>query len=168
MRLDAGKSALFGFLGWGGIAFALFLALYFGAAFHAELHVAEVRSFLIEDSRWVASTFGLQTLQLLAAHWLLAGLLGRGSVARIQSANVVLLFAMICILALTLNRYFYWAETYCDVLPNPHEGFQITKVYECPSSQIFFRFLGMASLLLIGLSLVTRIVKSCYANTQAE
>lgn len=171
MRKSAVNSATFGFLICVAFALVFYTFLYFNASAQADKHAADImstfgdsealaRTGVIADARWVAMEFLKLVLSLLTVYWLAAGVLGRGKILRPKSANVLLVLAIACLVAVTLNRYYFWAETYCDVLPYPHEGFHITKIYECPSSQIFYSSLHALAILLFFLSLLLRIVLS--------
>ncbi|HEV2078422.1 MAG TPA: hypothetical protein VGR19_00785 [Allosphingosinicella sp.] len=167
----ASKSALSSFLVCALLTLALYFWLHFGAVSIAETNTAaiaqafnepehEVYAWLIEESRWRARHGATSLLIIFTLYWAISAIFGRGYVARSTSANVLLIFGVCAYLAGLLNSYYAWAETYCDVLPYPHEGFQLARIYECPSSFMFFAALWKVSLFLIICSLAARIVTS--------
>ena len=153
----AARSALTSFLVCALLTLVLYLLMYFGAVGVAD--ASNDRS-LIEHGRWVAKGAATSLLIIFAVYWALSALLGRGPVGRSASANVLLALGVAVHAALFLNSYVGWAGTVCDARPYPHEGFQLARIYECPSSSIFFTALANHALFLLICSLAVRIVTS--------
>jgi len=127
----------------------------------------EARAAIREDARWVAQQGAQMLLILFAIYWLLAGAIGMRRGLRSHLANVLLFAGSAGFAVLTINRFFYWIEGYCDQLPYPHEGFQPLKFYECPTSMAFLSSLGFLSLGLFIASLAVRVVHSRRTTRQA-
>lgn len=168
---SAWASALAGFLVCALITLVLYLWLYFGAEGIADAHgariadwagepEAEIRLWLIEEARRTAHLTAIFLLSMFVIYWLIAAAFGRRSVASSMSANGLLALAVAAFLAVGLNDYFGWADTYCDQLPFPHDGFQLAKIHECPSSSIFFLTLWQVSVWLMIASLAVRVITS--------
>ena len=165
------KSGLLGFLSCSVLTLALYLWLHFGAYDLADAHaqgiaeqfsepVPEVRAWMVDQSRMVARDGAVSLLILFALYWLLSSLLGKGAIGRLAAANVLLVVGVACQVLVILNAYYGWADTACDVLPYPHQGFQIGKINECPSSATFYSALSQASFWLAVASLGVRIAMS--------
>ena len=165
------KEALRGFIACAAGTVTIFAAMYFGAPIQAQQHVPgivetfgdteeQALAFLVESARYTAGGFLKLLLPMFAIYWLFAGLWGRTPILKSRSANFFLMIGCIGVTAVAANHYFYWAETYCDVLPFPHEGFQILRIYECPSSQIFFTSLFWVSIALFVVSLIVRLART--------
>lgn len=162
------QSALMGFLTCALLIVLMWLGLHLAAPAAAEPHVAglmrmaeqteaQERAWLIGMMRRVAWDGSTLLLGCAALYWLLCGLLGKGRIMAIAPANVLLSFAAACMLGPWLNAYFGWADTSCDVIPQPHQGFQLSRIHECPSSAIFYEGLFFGYVLLLVASLIARI-----------
>ena len=123
--------------------------MYLSAPVLAERHVARIVQIsgdteelalasLVESARHKATDFIKLLLPTFAIYWFVAGLGGRTPLLKARHANALLIAGSSGVIAIAASSYFYWAETYCDQLPYPHKGFQILRINECPSSQIFF------------------------------
>ena len=165
------KSALTGFLACALFALVLYLSLYLGAEILADAHSAGIaetssepepafRLWLVEYAQQVARDLVTTLLSMFAVYWLVAARFKRGSVASSVIEKGLLGFAVAAFLVSGLNQYFGWAETFCDQVPYPHEGFQLTRIYECPSSGIFFANIQLASICFMVASLSVRIIAS--------
>lgn len=179
MKYAAAKSALLGFSACTIFALVLYLAAVIAATFPTDSRIADIvkslgdseseaRAFLIEHGRWNASENLKMFLFFFLLYWLPAGLLGKGPLLRSRSANILFALAITGMLLIASNGYFGWSNTVCDELSYPHEGFQIFKIHECPSSQIFFGGLTSVSILLLFISLVTRIIGSGKATRASQ
>ena len=165
------RSAAVGFIVTAGVFGTVFLVAYLLAPMLSD-NVIGSREYgtpqaLEEDRRWVV--FGMQSLlraaivmlwPVFGVYWMLAGLLGKGRVARAKVANWVFVAGCAAMSLDIANSYFLWAETYCDQLPYPHEGFQLMRIHECPSSGMFFSGLSLTSFVLLLVSLVVRIAET--------
>jgi len=145
----AWRSALKGFILCGLLILGLYLAMHFGAY---AIGANEARQ---EHAQWVSRTSALSLLQLSTLYWALVALVPPSRQMRLVHALLIL--GASALLLVIANTYFEWAETYCDVLPYPHEGFRISKIGECPSSQTFFTILTGTALVLVLTSLIVRI-----------
>ena len=171
MSRETWKSGLLGFLSCALLTLALYLWLHFGAPGLAEAEAPdiakqfgepepEVRIWLIGHSRMVARDGALSLLIPLAIYWAISSAFGKGAIVRLASANALLMAGVAGQVLLLLNAYYGWANTYCDVMPFPHEGFQIRKIDECPSSATFFSALSQVSFWMLIASLGVRIAMS--------
>jgi len=158
------KSAAIGFAGCALVVVVIYAALLLFSEAAADRLIAqidepypgperELREHLRSNAGQTIKFF----LPLLAVHWLLAGLFGRGKVSRSTTANVLLLGGMICIYAPFANTFWFNFETYCDQIPFLHQGFQILKIDECPSSGIFLPGAFLVGIMLIVVSAVWRV-----------
>jgi hypothetical protein len=96
----------------------------------------------------------------LAAYWSLAAIAGKGNILRIKSANYLLFAAWICYALLNFGVIFFNINTYCDVFPMSHSTFSISRIDECPSSQIASSWLDTSAFALFGFSIISRILVS--------
>ena len=165
------REALLGFAACAAGTAAIYAVMYFGAPVQAQQHVVGIAktfgdtedqalAFLVESARYTATSFIKLLFPTFAIYWFVAGLLGRAPLLKSKIANALLIAGSFGVIAVAANSYFYWAETYCDVLPFPHEGFQILRINECPSSQIFFTSLFWISAAFFLASLIVRLVRS--------
>jgi len=166
------KPAIRGFLIWSMPALVFLAALYLlGSHYLVETHAEEwarksgystfeAAASIREDAQWVAKGGASQLLLWFSIYWLAAAKIGVKRSLGALAANVLLLAGTFGLLFLTVNRFFYWLEGYCDQLPYPHEGFQILRLYECPSSRIFLDLLWYVSISLFLLSLIFRALHS--------
>jgi len=157
------KSAARGFLVSEIPVIAMLLWLYLSAetvAVQAAPQEAEFRQAIISGTQSAAIKTGLVVTAAVGVYWALAGFLGRSNLHRFSSANCIMTLAFAVYLVVAANGLYGWVDTYCDQLPFPHSGFQITKVGECPSSSSFFQMLLIISLVLLLLSLIVRVAVS--------
>lgn len=168
----AHRSALIGFIACTAAAILLCAVFYILAPLQAERialgnvnqigeHEIQLYDLLVKDLRRTSTVFTEFIVVCFAGYWILAGIFGNEGHERSRVANLLLLFGSLGFYAMAVNdSYFEWADTFCDQLPLPHHGFQILKIYECPSSQIFFNFLMLFSWALFLVSLPVRIISS--------
>ncbi|WP_126174527.1 hypothetical protein [Altericroceibacterium xinjiangense] len=157
------KSALLGFAISLAPVIAIFLWLYMSAEIVAAQVAPQDAGFqraIIDGVQQRAGETALLLAVSLGIHWVLAGFLGKNPVHNFSSANVLLTLAFATFLVVAANDLYGWIDTYCDQLPFPHTGFQITRISECPSSGMFFSGLLTVSLALLLLSLIVRVVAS--------
>ena len=171
LRVPAWKSALIGFLTCALFTLALYLSLYIGAGAVADIHAAEVaeqigkaapddRTWWVARAQRTAGDITITLLSMLALYWFAVAIFKSGSAKSSLVEKALIGSAVALFLLSGANQYFLWAETYCDVLPYPDEGFQISRIYECPSSGIFFRVIPLAAMLLLIASISVRILAS--------
>ena len=171
----AARPALVGFTICAAITLLTYIAMFVVAPWAVEGHVRtlarqfvepefETRQILIDYSRGVASAYLKFMLLMSGAYWTAAALLCRGKAAILKWANIILALAYVLIFLVYLNTYAGWADTYCDQLPMPHKGFQLARIFECPSSDIFFSGLMALGLSLVVLSLLMRMNQTKSAN----
>ena len=169
------KPAFKGFLVWSIPSILCVAAIYLlGSYYLVETQSGElVRAFgytaseaaevIQEDARWVARNGVLQLLFLFSTYWLCAALFDVRNSLAARTANTLLFAGTAGILFLFVNRFFYWIDGYCDQLPFPHQGFQLLRVYECPSSATFLSLTWGLSVSLFLVSLVFR-ARHCRRN----
>lgn len=168
----AHRSALIGFMACAAAAILLCAVFYIFAPMAAErmafgnvsqigAHEIQLYDLLVRDLRRTSVTITEFAVACFMGYWVLAGILGKEGHERSRVANILMLFGSLGFYAMVLNdSYFEWFDVWCDQLPFRHQGFQILKIYECPSSQIFFNFLIFVSLALFVASLPVRIISS--------
>tara|TARA_B100001765_G_C19420263_1_gene300775 strand:+ start:132 stop:689 length:558 start_codon:yes stop_codon:yes gene_type:complete len=165
------REALLGFAACAAGTVVIYAAMYLSAPVLAERHVARIVQIsgdteelalasLVESARHKATDFIKLLLPTFAIYWFVAGLGGRTPLLKARHANALLIAGSSGVIAIAASSYFYWAETYCDQLPYPHKGFQILRINECPSSQIFFSSLFWISAAFFLASLIVRLVRS--------
>ncbi|WP_219894073.1 hypothetical protein [Aquisediminimonas profunda] len=171
MRLSH-RSALIGFMACAAAAILLCAVFYILAPIAAErmafgnvsqigAHEIQLYDLLVRDLRRTSMTITEFIVACFMGYWALAGILGEEGQERSRPANILMFFGSLGFYAMVLNEsYFEWFDVWCDQLPFHHQGFQILKIYECPSSQIFFNFLIFVSLALFVVSLPVRIISS--------
>lgn len=176
----AHRSAFIGFAACAAAAILLCAMFYVLAPLRAERiasgngsHIGEnelqLYDFLVKDLRRASTIFTEFIVVCFAAYWVLAGIFGKEGHERSRVANMLLFFGSLGFYAMVVNdSYFEWADTWRDQLPLRHQGFQILRIYECPSSQIFFDFMILVSLALFVASLPARIISSRKATKIAE
>lgn len=163
---DRWRSGLAGFLASAVVPLLLCLWLFLGAAGSLEAQIgpatpaAEDRRLLLEHRQMVAGDGVRLLLIVLLPYWILSSALGRGAVVGVTSANILLALGLLGQLMLMSNAWHGWIPQDCHVLPYPHEGFQLARVDECPSSSTFLSAVADLSLLLILVSLAARILGS--------
>ncbi len=145
-----------GFLLCGVGILGLHLAMRFGAPF---IGVGG------EHARWVAEDTARYLAMLCTVYWIGAAFGGAPPTRAVCLIATLGVFGTISTLVVVANTYFGWADIYCDVLPFPHQGFQLMKIGECPSSQTFFTVMAGAGLFLILASLVVRLALRAKVRT---
>lgn len=171
----AWKSALAGFLICALLTLILYVCLYLGAEAVARFQIAHNTEMfgdmdaenlrrLMEGAsqsiRETAHQIATSLLSIIAIYWLLVALVGRRSAGMSLLANGLLGLALATFLVAWLNIYLGAINTHCDVLPYPHQGFQIAKIDECPSSSVFFLTTHLVSIFLLIASLTIRMIAS--------
>lgn len=171
----AWKSAVAGFFICAFLTLILYVFLYLGAEPVARFQIARNTAMfgdmdaenlrrLIEGARQsireTAHQIATSLLSIITIYWLLAALFRRRSAGMSLLANGLLGLALATFLVAWLNIYLGAINTHCDVLPYPHQGFQIAKIDECPSSSIFFLTTHLVSIFLLITSLTVRMIAS--------
>lgn len=121
---------------------------------------AENRWCLILGARSGTRAYGELLAIVLGLHWSLSALLGKGDVRRVRRANAILALGCLRVLGHFAANYLQWADIHCDPFAQPHVGFQPDRIYECPSSTIFFNYLSLTAMGLFLLATVWRIARS--------
>lgn len=161
------RSALKGFVLCNLCILGLYLVMHLGAYALAAnagqlesalgVPIGLVRASLIEHAQLNA----LETAKLLALlnaiYWGVAAFAHLSSDHRTRLVHTLMILGVFFLLTVSANAYFAWADTHCDVLPYPHQGFQLAKIRECPSSSTFFTILSATGLLLIISSFLARL-----------
>jgi hypothetical protein len=119
-----------------------------------------VQTAIREDALWVTRQGAILLVLMFMIYWLLAGAMGLKRGLGAPVANALLLAGSVGFGFLIVNRFFYWIEGYCDQRPFPHNGFQLLKIDECPSSATFLLALMALSIALFILSLGVRTLHS--------
>lgn len=143
------RSALKGFLLCSLSIFGLYLVMHFGA--YALIGSGD------GYAQWAARSIAELLLVIASIYWAVAACVRSWPWRKSRLVHALAVLGVLCILLVGANPYFGWADTYCDVLPFPHQGFQLLKIKECPSSYIFFTTLFDTGLFLILASLVVRV-----------
>ena len=105
------------------------------------------------DALWVTKQGAISLVVMFMIYWLIAVGTGLKRGLGAPLANALLLVGSAGFAFLIVNRFFYWIEGYCDQRPFPHEGFQLLKIDECPSSATFLHVLDAGSVAIVILSL---------------
>jgi hypothetical protein len=115
---------------------------------------------VLEERRWGAAYLGQIMLIGFCIYWGIAALFGKGQLERLLLPNILLAAAITTWLVTVTVHFYGWTDSYCDQLPYSHEGFDITRILECPSNAIFFGWLALIAPILCVASLVLRILLS--------
>lgn len=145
------RSALKGFFLCSLSVLGIYLVMHFGAYVLVQSRV--------EHAQWIARNAAKLLIVLCFLYWAVAAFVRSSSVSQSRLVHALAVVGVLFLLLVSANYYFGWADTYCDVLPYPHQGFQISKINECPSSYTFFTNLGTTGFLLIAASLFVRFAR---------
>ena len=147
------RSALKGLLLCSLSIFGLYAVMHFGAyAFSGSWS---------GHAQWVARSIAEFLLIISLIYWAVAACVRSWPYRKSRLVHALAVVGVLCILLDGANRYFGWADTYCDFVPFPHQGFQLSKIMECPTSETFFTILINTGLFLILASLVVRVAYRC-------
>ena len=132
----------------------------------AELYAPDVD----QDFDWAAMIVDATVYELIllfVLYWLPVAIFAKSSARPSRKSLYFLAGGVAFTLVYSLNSYFFWLPWTCMETPSLHVGFQILRVYECPSSEKFINIIVWtpALLALIGAALGIRTLRSASIGT---
>ena len=162
MNSDTVTSGLRGFAISLAVAIFPFALIFLSSGMLADLHT-------VSDARWLGELFRKSAISqatsciiILAIYWIFSGLLGKGRIDDIKSANQLLTFCFILIWGMTATFIFPILphfDSLCDTLPYSGEV-SIFELHKCPTSEITHEIVNILLLLLVLSSGIVRIILS--------
>ncbi|NRD88462.1 hypothetical protein C8024_01790 [Sphingopyxis sp. BSNA05] len=151
-----------------GLAISLAVVIFpFALIFLASDMLADLHT--VSDARWLGEFFRKSAISraticiiIFAIYWIFSGLLGKGRIDDIKSANLLLTVSFIIIWGMTATSIFPILphfDSLCDTFPYSGKV-SLFELHKCPTSEITHRVVNILLLLLVLSSGIVRIILS--------